>query len=261
MYTILINDDKSLTTSVRTTLLRHSTTDEIQILYDPHIPEDDPDDGIEKTYVFSAILYYQGDDHVIKSESVVTDEEMYKGRVRFYIPASSTFFNNRGRFKIWLSVTTEITTTTTTETVDETTGEITTDTTTETESYTASTMVTDLFIEEIPRTFPGHSSNVIRITRGDSLEVTVTLTDDDGFPYEPVEGDEIWFRVKKSAIAEDILIEKSVDPTNLIVQIEEADTKNLEFGNYKYEIEVVCASGDHYTVIKNAPFIITEELH
>lgn len=32
MYTILINDDLSLTTSIKTTLLRGTTTDQISIL-------------------------------------------------------------------------------------------------------------------------------------------------------------------------------------------------------------------------------------
>ena len=87
------------------------------------------------------------------------------------------------------------------------------------------------------------------------------LTDNDGFIYEPVEGDQVWFTVKKSAIAEDVLIRKSIDIHSLVLDLVEADTEDLAFGEYKYEIEVITTQDDHYTVIKNAPFIIMEELH
>ena len=56
-------------------------------------------------------------------------------------------------------------------------------------------------------------------------------------------------------------IELEVDINALIVRLVESDTENLAFGEYKYEVEVITTGDDHYTVIKNAPFIITEELH
>ena len=103
--------------------------------------------------------------------------------------------------------------------------------------------------------------NTIRITRGDSLEVTISLIDEDGYPYELVDGDTVLFTVKKSAASEDILIQKEIDIQTLELKLIESDTEDLAFGTYRYEIEVALNSGDHYTAIKNAPFIITEELH
>lgn len=276
-YTILINPDLSLTTSVRTTLVRNTSTDEIVFLWrspkdiadayenaqKPHTDaseEKSTNPTIEVETRYMSLLRYETD-NVMKTDSLVTDERQYKGRTRFILPRSSAFFNNRGVIQLWLEVTTDTVTTTTT--YDEDTGEI-IDVETETESETFTTLPTTLFITEVPREgkCPHHKDdNTIRITRGDSLTVNVSLVDQDGFPYEPVEGDEVLFTVKKSAKASEILIQKNIDIDELVVNLVESDTENLAFGEYKYEIEVTTVQGDHYTVIKNAPFIITEELH
>lgn len=265
MYTILINDDKSLMTSVKTTLLRNTTTDEIAFLLNPIIPTEDDTDGkqhnpqvtVEATY--SAFLCYENN-NVMKTETLIADTEFYKGKVRFILPRGAAFFSSKGMVQLWLELTIETITTTTTYNPE--TGEI-IDETSETNTDTYSTLSTTLFIESPIREkyCPKDDDNTIRITRGDSLEITISLVDNDGFPYEPVEGDTVWFRVKKSAMAETVLIEKEVDINTLVVRLVESDTENLAFGEYKYEVEVITASDDHYTVIKNAPFIITEELH
>lgn len=265
MYTILINDDKSLTTSVKTTLLRNTTTDEIAFLLSPVSLIEDDTDGqqhnpqvtVETTY--TALLRYENG-NVMKTEALTTDTEFYKGKVRFILPRGAAFFSSKGMVQLWLDLTIETITTTTT--YDPETGEI-IDETSETKTDTYSTLSTTLFIESSIREkyCPKDDNNTIRITRGDSLTVNITLTDDEGFPYTPVEGDQVWFRVKKNAKADVILIEKSINIDDLILELVEADTEDLAFGNYVYEIEVITIDLDHYTVIKNAPFIITEELH
>lgn len=268
MYTIIMDNDRNLNTTIRTNLLRHSTTDEIQFLWKPtSLIETISDDSEENPQVvvenvYTALLRYEVD-NIMKTETLITDEDLYKERVRFVLPRSSAFFNNSGMIQIWLDITTETTITTTTTTIDPETGEETTETTVETETESFDTLPTTVFIKEVPRNKRCHrdDDNTIRITRGDSLTVNILLTDNDGFEYEPVEGDEVWFTVKKSAIAEDVLIRKSVDIDNLVLDLVESDTKDLAFGKYVYEIEVITTQNDHYTVIKNAPFIITEELH
>ena len=268
MYTILINKDLSLSTSVKSTLLRNTSTDEIWFLYAPQtasepsgdVPEEEatnPTITVENSY--TALLHYETS-NVMKTETLATDEELYKERVRFVLPRSAVFFSNCGRVQLWLEIFTDTTTTTTT--YDEETGEV-IDETVETESSSFTTLPTLLFIDSVPHEgkCPCNKDNTIRITRGDSLKINVTLTDDNGYPYEPVEGDIILFTVKKSATAQDILIQKEIDIESLVLDLVEADTENLAFGEYKYEIEVSTVGNDHYTVIKNAPFIITEELH
>ena len=266
MYTILIDKNKNLTTTVRTNILRNTETDEIQILWQP--PEglgasridSDEEPNPTVTYKYSAVLRYEYGG-VEKSIQLLTDEELYKERVRFYVPRSSVFFSNKGMIELWVDVTVDATITT--KEYNEETGEV-IDETIETETSSFTTFPTTLFIDEVPRRKHcprDKDGNTIRITRGDSLTINVILTDNDGFPYEPIEGDEVWFTVKKSAIAEDILIRKQVDIIDLVLDLVEGDTRDLAFGNYVYEIEVITEAQDHYTVIKNAPFIITEELH
>lgn len=269
MYTIIVNEDKSLTTSVRTTLLKGTTTDEIQFLYPPSDPPSDPVEPSEDEerenpqvtveHVYVALLRYETDG-IMKTDNLATDEELYKERVRFILPRSSAFFRNRGMIQLWLEI--QVDTITTTTTYDEETGEI-IDEQTETETNTFTTLPTSLFIEEVPYSGGCHkdNDNTIRITRGDSLTVKISLTDSEGFPYIPVEGDQVLFTMKKSAKASEILLQKDVNIYTLEINFVENDTKNFAFGEYKYEIECITVGDDHYTVIKDAPFIITEELH
>lgn len=259
MYTILVNDDLSLTTSVRTSLL-HDNIDVNQIAFLWRSPQplgDDSSDSSEESditveYQFNAVLCadIKG---VIHTEQLVTDPEPYKDRIRFMLMPSSAFFRNKGIINIWLEITTQTITTVIGE-----------DPVTDTSTSTFTTLPTTVVIEGTGHRHmpcPKEDGNVIRITRGDSLSVTVALTDSDGYEYEPVEGDIINFTVKKSASAKETLIEKQIDIETLTLELVEADTRDLAFGEYKYEIEVITASSDHYTVIRNAPFIIMEELH
>lgn len=250
MYTILINKDKTLTTTVKETLLRHSTTDQIQFLLTPDIKDD-----TTITHSYTAVLNYKGADRIVRSENLTTDESLYKDKVRFILPTGTAFFNFDGLLQVWIGITDTITTTT----IDEDTGEETTATVTK----TYDTLSTTVFICEVPhsRRRNPEEDNTIIITRGDSQEVDLYLTDREGYPYNPVEGDHVYFYMKKSAQAQELLIQKEIDIHTLVINFIEEDTRNLAFGEYRYEIEIVLQGGEHYTAIKNTPFIITEELH
>lgn len=261
MYTVLVNKDKSLTTSVRESLIGDNTNT-VQFLFEPltasEASQSDSDGEPEQsvTYTYTADLQYQicG---VVRAETLVTDEELYKERVRFILPSSAAFWNNRGQIQYWLDIAIETITTTR----DEQTGQPVVERNIE---YFV-TLPTTLFIDEVTQRskckWQCHNPNTIVLTRGDSRDVKITLTDVDGYPYMPVEGDELWFTLKKTPASEDILLEKSIDSDTLTISFVEADTENFVFGEYRYEVELVTSNNDHYTVIKNTPFIITEELH
>ena len=104
------------------------------------------------------------------------------------------------------------------------------------------------------------SANKIQLTRGDTMILELTLNDESGEVYEPTETDKIYFRVKRNATAKDILIEKEIPYDTMLLQLNEADTKNLKFGVYYYEIELVTETDYHFTAIANTEFEITEEL-
>ena len=100
----------------------------------------------------------------------------------------------------------------------------------------------------------------IFLTRGDTLLLDVNLTDINGAPYIANPTDVIYFRLKKSANSKQVLIEKEVDIDEMILQLDAEDTADLNFGLYKYEIELVTESGYHFTAIDNADFELGVEL-
>lgn len=99
----------------------------------------------------------------------------------------------------------------------------------------------------------------IKLTRGDTMRLTIELTNASGNPITLESTDSIIFRLKKNAKTEELLIEKEGDPLMLLIALDEADTMDLAFGKYKYEIEVVYQN-NHYTIVECAEFILGEEL-
>lgn len=104
------------------------------------------------------------------------------------------------------------------------------------------------------------SNNKINLTRGDTMILEVALKDESGEEYVPSAGDKIYFRLKKSVTAKDILIEKEIPYDTRILQLNEEDTEDLKFGTYCYEIELVTEANYHFTVIANTEFEISQEL-
>lgn len=108
--------------------------------------------------------------------------------------------------------------------------------------------------------------NSIYLTRGDTAFIVVKLKDESGAPYTPETGDHIYFRVKESLAATELLIEKeclimeSEEETTIQLTIDESDTADLIPAVYRYEIEVVTALGYHFTAIANSNFEIGAEL-
>lgn len=102
------------------------------------------------------------------------------------------------------------------------------------------------------------NGNQIILTRGDTMLIRLSLKNDDGTQYIPTATDKIYFRLKKHATYPEILIEKQL--SDMILELVPEDTINLDFGAYRYEIELVTEDGRHYTVISDEPFIIAKEI-
>ena len=112
-------------------------------------------------------------------------------------------------------------------------------------------------------------TNEIRMTRGDTLLVAVTMTRD-GAPYTPVSGDSVRFAVKHTKMTSggkeyadvDPLILKTIPVATMILELEPEDTKSFPFGEYVYDIEITFGdTGRVDTFITNSPFILTPEVH
>lgn len=112
------------------------------------------------------------------------------------------------------------------------------------------------------------SGTDITMTRGDTLKVTIDLTQD-GEPYIPVDGDVIRFAVKSPKMYCDkgefvdveprILREVPIDTMTLVLDPE--DTKDMEFGTYVYDMEITFADGTVDTFITESKFRLKPEVH
>jgi hypothetical protein len=104
------------------------------------------------------------------------------------------------------------------------------------------------------------SGNKIYLTRGDTMILQLNILDPDGEEYTPTETDRIFFRVKRAASTSKVLIEKEIDVSTMLLQLDEEDTMDFKFASYVYEIELVTESNYHFTVIENEVFEIGKEL-
>lgn len=81
-------------------------------------------------------------------------------------------------------------------------------------------------------------NNKIYLTRGDNADFTLTLEG-----YEAQEGDVLTFTVKKNCQDKQALIQKTLD-AELKFTIEHDDTKDLQFGDYWYDVQLKRATVD-----------------
>ena len=102
--------------------------------------------------------------------------------------------------------------------------------------------------------------NKIHLTRGDSLRVTVNITQD-GEPYTPVVGDSVRFALKKDFDDTEPLVLRDIPTDTLQLVLVPEDTKPLDFGKYWYDVELTKNDGTVDTFIGPERFYITEEVH
>ena len=113
------------------------------------------------------------------------------------------------------------------------------------------------------------ADNAIYLTRGDSLAATVTILTAEGEPYTPEAGEQVRFALKHAKMNvsytdfsdQEPLILKQIPIDTLSLKLEPVDTKMLGFGEYKYDIEVTRLNGDVDTIIADADFELTPEVH
>lgn len=101
--------------------------------------------------------------------------------------------------------------------------------------------------------------NSIELTRGDTARLSVSVTNDDGEEYEIQSDDTLTLSIKKSVNDAEALVTKTVVGINHF-HIEPKDTSGLDFGKYKYDVQLTTADGDVHTVITPSTFKITQEV-
>ena len=105
------------------------------------------------------------------------------------------------------------------------------------------------------------TNNTIEMTRGDTLRLYLTLKDGEGNVYTPSENDSIRFAMKKRYADTTPLILKAIPNDTLCLYLAPEDTKDLNYGEYLYDMEITYADGDVDTFIDRAKFRLTEEVY
>lgn len=102
----------------------------------------------------------------------------------------------------------------------------------------------------------------IKVTRGDSLPLYIDVKWSDGEDYEMQEGDTLIFTVKSNVNVEDnpVLIQKIMTyESGPYCEFKPSETE-LDYGMYKYDVELNQANGRRFTVIKPTNFRVTTEV-
>lgn len=98
------------------------------------------------------------------------------------------------------------------------------------------------------------TNNRITLTRGDTLTLSLTLTNADGTAYEPEEGDALRFAISEGY--EDgpyynLKHEQTIPTDTLSFTMLASKTKELEYKEYNYDIELTHADGVVDTIISS----------
>ena len=88
----------------------------------------------------------------------------------------------------------------------------------------------------------------IQLTRGDTGLIHLSLTDSEGEPYNPSDGDTITFSMAKKP-GDTVLLQKDIPYDTMDLVLEPADSKELGFATYAYDIQVTDAEERVSTVI------------
>ena len=98
----------------------------------------------------------------------------------------------------------------------------------------------------------------VKITRGDTGVIAISLQNKDGSSYEMQPDDVLVMTVKTNTFNKDVLIQKQFADGQ--IKIDPADTDNLSYGTYYYDVQLTTAAGDVFTVITPHKFEIMPEV-
>lgn len=102
----------------------------------------------------------------------------------------------------------------------------------------------------------------MHLTQGDTLDVQITILQEDGTEYTPVEGDSVRFAVKSSYKAPEVLllVDIPIDTLRLRVDSEQTKTLAARANPYVYDIQLTKVDGTVDTFIDRSLLYITEEV-
>ncbi len=101
----------------------------------------------------------------------------------------------------------------------------------------------------------------IKMVRGTTGVINVTVYGDDGSPYALKDGDKLILGVKTSLDSSDCCIKKVITEGSgeYAFRIAPEDTANLTCGQLRYDVGLQTGS-DYFTIIPCSPFILTHNV-
>ncbi len=103
----------------------------------------------------------------------------------------------------------------------------------------------------------------ISMIRGDSEAIKVSCRDESGADIPLVEGDIVYFTVKRSTNTEEKILQKIVTEFTegvALITIFPKDTRELKTGMYYYDIQLTRADGTVKTIIPPSKFTVEGEV-
>ena len=100
-------------------------------------------------------------------------------------------------------------------------------------------------------------NNNITMVRGDSATISLSIQNADGSEYTILPTDSVTMMVRKTPTSE-VVISKTLDYG--VLNITPADTSNLPFGSYVYDIQIVHGDGWTDTIIPVHRFDVLQEV-
>ena len=106
------------------------------------------------------------------------------------------------------------------------------------------------------------SGSSITITRGDTLDALLEISQLDGSTYRPKSGDVIRFALKQRYSDREPLLTKVIPIATLNLRLEAEETKLLKAGGapYVYDIQITMEDGTVDTFIDRGRLTVTEEV-
>ena len=102
------------------------------------------------------------------------------------------------------------------------------------------------------------SGTNLSMTRGDTESIALRIKSGGTLSA----GDTVDFTVREDAESDVLLHKRVTEFTDgvAVIPIEPKDTEGLDFGTYRYDIQLTAADGTVITLVKPARFTLTEEI-
>lgn len=98
----------------------------------------------------------------------------------------------------------------------------------------------------------------IFLTRSDTCSLKLSVVDDNDTPYD-YSNDLVQLTIKTNTYTPVIVIQKNIVGDTF--KIDPDDTKNLQYGRYLYDVQIITNSNDVYTVIGPCNFVLNDEVN